>query len=150
MSYTTGRKIYIALSAIFLAAVTVIIFYLSAQTATESTETSDSVIIWIELIFGKNYNEDLVRTLAHFCEFAGLGFLTCNLAFAIKDSPKPLLSILLAFGYAITDEIHQIFIPGRAFQLTDLAVDLAGITLGVAVLSVLALLIKKYKNKKSH
>ena len=150
MSYTRGRKIYIALSAIAEITVLIIIFMLSAQNGEQSSSTSGFFTQLIALLAGRPIPEEVIRTLAHFCEFAGLGLLTCNLCLALKDKPKPIHSILFAFGYAITDEIHQIFMPGRAFQLTDLAVDLAGITLGVAVLSVLALLIKKYKNKKSH
>jgi VanZ family protein len=41
----------------------------------------------------------------------------------------------IAFGvsavYALSDEIHQLFVPGRAFQLSDLALDLFGSVLGV-------------------
>lgn len=136
MTYSKRRKIYILISALSVITVAIIIFYLSAQTAHESAETSDSMLNWIQLIFGQNYNEDFIRTLAHFCEFAGFGFLVGNLIFSIKDKLKPLLSVLFSFGYAITDEIHQIFVPGRAFQLIDLTVDLGGIVFGVAVFCV--------------
>ena len=37
------------------------------------------------------------------------------------------LAAALSFGYAISDELHQHFIPGRTFQLIDLAGDVAGI-----------------------
>ncbi len=98
-------------------------------------------------VFGKAPDQDLLRTFAHFCEFAGLGFLMGNFIFALKDKLKPLLCILLSWGYAWTDEIHQIFVPGRAFQLIDLTVDLGGIILGVAVFCAINSLIR---HKKSH
>lgn len=148
MNYTKGRKIYIAISSISVIAVAIIIFYLSDQTSTESAQTSDSLINLIFSFFGKLIGEETIRTLAHFCEFAGFSFLVANLVFSIKDKLKPIVSILLSFGYAITDEIHQIFIPGRAFQLSDLAVDLGGIVLGVVVFCFLSFLNVKLKTRK--
>ncbi len=147
MKYSKGRKFYIIVSALLVTAVAVIIFYLSAQTAEESSSTSDSLIGMIFDLIGKAFSSDFIRTLAHFCEFAGFGFLVHNLTFAITDKLNPLLSVLLSFGYAITDEIHQIFVPGRSFQLTDLAVDFGGIVLGVAVFCVINIIIR---HKKTH
>lgn len=133
MEYTKKRKIYIVFSALAVAAVMVIIFYLSAQDSEESTETSSWFLDLITSVFGKAPDQELLRTAAHFCEFAGLGLLVCNLIFAVKDNLKPIVSIVLSWLYAWTDEIHQIFVDGRAFQLSDLAVDLGGIVLGTAV-----------------
>lgn len=56
--------------------------------------------------------------------------------------PRPLvsrvigLSALLSFAYALSDEWHQSFVPGRTFDVWDLCADAAGI---VAVLAVLKL-----------
>ena len=66
---------------------------------------------------------------------------------SFKQSSSPILSALLSFTYAITDEIHQLFIPGRAFQLVDLAVDLAGIILGTVAFIILVKIIKSKKDK---
>lgn len=41
------------------------------------------------------------------------------------------LAGVAAFGYALSDEFHQTFVPGRTFSVEDLAVDLAGIVTGV-------------------
>ena len=146
MNYTKGRKIYIAFSAILVAVVAVIIFKLSAQTATESSGTSQSLIDLIFSYLGKSFTQNTIRTVAHLCEFAGFGFLVTNLVFALKDKLMPVLSVLLSFGYAVTDEIHQIFVPGRAFQLIDLTIDLGGIILGTVVFSAIILIIKHKKS----
>ncbi len=146
MKYTKGRKVYIGVSAILVLVVAVIIFYLSGQTATESAGTSGSVLDIIFSLFGKTLNQEFIRTLAHFCEYAGFGFLVHNLLFSIKDKLKPIPAILISLGYALTDEIHQIFVPGRAFQLIDLTVDLGGIALGAVVFCILFMLNKKAKN----
>ncbi len=147
MKYPKGRKIYIALSAIALTAVLITIFVLSAQNGQESSSTSGFFTQFIEAIFGQPANEAIIRTLAHFCEFAVLGFLMCNFLFALKDKLKPILSILLSCAYALTDEIHQIFVPDRACQLSDFAVDSAGIVLGVAVFCILNTIINR---KRTH
>jgi VanZ family protein len=146
MNYSKGRKIYIGISAILVIAVAIIIFYLSHQTSTESSNTSDSLIGLIFTLIGQTFSTEFIRTLAHFCEFAGFGFLMSNLLFSLKDKLKPFLSVLFSFGYAVTDEIHQIFIPGRAFQLIDLTIDLGGIVLGVVVFCLLIFI--KYKVQK--
>jgi len=149
MNYSKGRKIYIALSALALAAVLVTIFVLSAQNGEESSSTSGFFTKLIETIIGQPADEALIRTFAHFCEFAGLGFLTINFIFALKDKLRPVISILFSCAYAMTDEIHQIFVPGRAFQLTDFAVDSAGIVLGMGVFCALSFLSSKCKTQNA-
>ena len=49
------------------------------------------------------------------------------------------LLLLGTFGlsaiYALLDEIHQLFIPGRAFQLLDLSLDIFGAIIGLVLYS---------------
>ncbi len=40
------------------------------------------------------------------------------------------LPLLLGMLYGVTDEIHQLFVPGRKFDLMDMAADAAGVALG--------------------
>jgi VanZ family protein len=39
----------------------------------------------------------------------------------------------ISMAYALFDEIHQVFVPGRAFQFLDLSLDAVGILLGLGV-----------------
>lgn len=149
MSYSKGRKIYIAISAILLVAVLITIFILSAQNGQESSSTSGFFTELIETIFGQAASEAIIRTLAHFCEFAGLGFLTCNFIFALKDKLNPVFSILFSSAYALSDEIHQYFVPERACQLFDFAVDTCGVILGTTAFCILISLIKCIEKKKN-
>lgn len=142
MKYTAKRKLYIAISAAAVVTVMVVIFMLSAQTATESTATSDSFIMFIYSTLGRAFSEEQVRTFAHYCEYAGLGFLVCNLFYSLTLRLKPIISTILAWCYAWSDEIHQLFVEGRAFQLSDLAVDLCGIITGVCFFYLVHLLIR--------
>lgn len=43
-------------------------------------------------------------------------------------------SLLLAGGYSLTDEFHQIFVPGRTASLVDSSIDTAGATLALALI----------------
>lgn len=149
MNYSKGRKIYIIISAIAVLAVLITIFCLSAQNGEDSSVTSGFFTKLVTAIAGRPVEESVVRTLAHFCEFTGLGLLVANLFFAIKNTPKPVLSASLSLLYAVTDEIHQIFVPGRACQLSDLAVDFGGIILGVTLFTLLFLFMKFIQKKKS-
>jgi VanZ family protein len=71
---------------------------------------------------------DLVlRKLAHITEYAILG------ALLVRATGRPPLAIALAVVYAITDEVHQTFVPGRAGRPLDVAIDTVGICLGALV-----------------
>jgi VanZ family protein len=63
--------------------------------------------------------------LFHFLEFAGLGLMV----FLNRDSwgsrPLPVMLLLVA-AYALSDEVHQSFVPGRDCSPADLAADIAG------------------------
>lgn len=143
-------KIYRLLSVLLLIAVMVTIFLLSHQNGNESSQTSGFITKLFSLIFSNSVPEALVRTFGHFSEFCALGFLMLNCIYAFKGRLLPVYSILFSFGYALTDEIHQIFVDGRAFQISDLLVDLAGILTGTALISLIIFIIAKAsKNKNS-
>ena len=148
MKYTLKQKIYISLSAAALVGIMVVIFKLSHQTATESSETSGSLIAWIYSVLGLIFSQDTIRTLAHLCEFGLFGFLTTNFVFSHTNKTKPVISIIFAFLYAFSDEIHQLFIDGRAFQFSDLIVDLSGIIIGTALFTLIIFAIKKLTDSK--
>ena len=50
---------------------------------------------------------------------------------------------------AVFDEIHQAFVPGRAFQFTDLLYDSIGMILGCLSATFILLLYQKTKKSKS-
>lgn len=81
----------------------------------------------------------IVRKTAHFTEYAILGILFYLLYRQILPQKNGLrlfvLAILSSFLYACTDEIHQLFVPGRSGQFTDVLVDTLGASFGCAVLS---------------
>ena len=56
---------------------------------------------------------------------------------------------LIAALYAASDEIHQLFVPGRSGQLSDVILDSAGALAGVAAFTVLCWLINRRKARVS-
>ena len=94
-----------------------------------------------------------VRKCAHFTEYLILG--VCML-FAVNGRSLPDVSGIRirflrrglpawVFGtiYAVTDEIHQHFVPGRSCELRDVCIDAAGVMAGVWI----GLLIGKLRKK---
>lgn len=145
---TRFQKIYFYFSLTIVFALFVLIFCLSHQSGEDSTETSGWFTALLNFVFPFELTENFVRTMAHFSEFACLSFFMNNLFVAYKEKLMPVFAIALSFFYAITDEIHQIFIPGRACQFLDMMVDLAGIVSGMFVFTILYLLTNKLINKK--
>ena len=107
---------------------------MSSFDATESANQSNFIVNIINNIF-KIENIELlsfiIRKLAHFTEYLILGFLTINMLNKNDISKKYLLSILICIIYATSDEIHQIFVPGRACQIRDVLIDSIGFITGV-------------------
>ncbi|MEI8037867.1 MAG: VanZ family protein [Verrucomicrobiota bacterium] len=83
----------------------------------------------------------LVRKGAHMAEYALLaGLLWRAIRQTSPTRPRPWiwgeagLALGLVFLYAASDELHQTFIPGRTGQASDVAVDVAGAAVGLALL----------------
>ena len=74
-----------------------------------------------------------VRKSAHFAEYTVLGFLLAWDFWPIRKKKRVLqliLAILIGFLNACFDEIHQMFVPGRAGMIGDVLLDTAGVTVG--------------------
>lgn len=99
-----------------------IIFYFSAQPASVSQSVSDEFAFVFRLPFGSF----IVRKAAHFLEFAGLSVLVFNALYSTYGKFRPFVSFVITALYAATDEIHQIFVEGRACRFLDWIVDCSG------------------------
>ena len=125
-------------------AAAVAIFAFSSQPADDSTYMSQSItqIILeiadqIRMIDIRNF--DLVelymslsvpvRKSAHIIEF---GALNVTLLYALyvwdmRGRPWVRRAFLLTFLYACSDELHQLFVPGRAGLISDVVIDMIGV-----------------------
>lgn len=125
---------YIGISWILVVICMGIIFSLSAQNGEESSELSNSFVRTFLEKLGLTIEEGFLRSCAHCLEFAGLSVLIFNAVFATFEMRlTPLIAFVVTVFYAITDEIHQIFVPDRAFQLSDILVDSTGALIGIIV-----------------
>lgn len=57
------------------------------------------------------------------------------------------MSIFLSFLYACTDEIHQIFVPGRSAQFRDILIDTLGASIGTIITYLIIKLFNKIKTR---
>ena len=93
----------------------------------------------------------LVRKTAHFTEYAILGalFYLNLIQFPKLNShiKKLLLPILFSFLYAITDELHQVFVPGRSAQFRDVLIDTLGASFGAIITYLIIKLFTKIKTR---
>lgn len=131
-----------------------VIFSFSAQPAEQSGELSkgiiykcieflasiDNIPVFNQMdsdhIYELSYRLDhYVRKLAHFTIYAVLGVLVYNLlaTYGIKRSKVVLLSAAICLGYAISDEVHQLFVPGRAGMVRDVFIDFGGAFFAISV-----------------
>ena len=47
-----------------------------------------------------------------------------------------IVSLIICYLYAVSDEVHQIFIPGRTAKVLDTFIDGAGSLVGITIYSI--------------
>lgn len=128
-------------------AVCSMIFFFSAQSGEDSAQTSSKIVKWLIALLVSGYDAMalaeqqqlfdvaslLVRKLAHFGEFALLGFLLRLLMQSYRLPKGPWLAWLAATLYAVTDEVHQLFSVARGASVVDVGIDSLGAAAGVAL-----------------
>ena len=77
--------------------------------------------------------EKIIRKIAHFSIYTLVGLLLMGLlsTYKIKENWRIMVSVLLGVIYAISDEIHQGFTPGRSPRIADVYIDTLGVILGI-------------------
>ena len=104
---------------------------------------SSALSSWVQTVLGailpqaeQSQGGFLLRKLAHFSEFACLGLL-CAWFFAMRCRRKGRIAgkaLLTGSLAACTDELIQLFSPGRCSSPVDVGIDTAGAAVGIAVL----------------
>lgn len=134
-----------------------VIFMFSHQKADDSSKLSDGLILKtvriIEKITDKQYSDEEildkfvkpVRKLAHFTIYLILGVLVYLYIKEFNVSNKFIISLLICILYAISDEIHQLFIVGRSGKVLDVCIDSLGSLLGIFVTKKVGRLHEKIK-----
>ena len=123
-----------------------LIFYFSSDNAAESTNKSRGIINSTNIITHyeetKEGQEKLLETLdvyfrkaAHASVYLVLSVLVC---FLIKEYTLDIKKILLfafiiSLLYSVSDEIHQLYVPGRSGEFRDVIIDNIGTVLGLLI-----------------
>ncbi len=139
------------------------IFIMSAQPAKESSELSGGIVSKLIAVFLSDFDslpkEDqasitntitfIIRKSAHFLEYFVLGvlsFLTSLSYQKYSHKAKIIYAFLICALYAISDEIHQYFVPGRACRFMDICIDVAGSATAIILIATIIFL-RKRKNR---
>lgn len=117
------------------------IFFMSAHTGSDFdgeglvAQAKRWLTALVAPVFGPE--TDVVSVAAHFCEYLAFGALlfvalrvTCP---DVRSAMLVLGAVVLASAYGVTDELHQLFVPGRLCDPADWLTDTLGAALGAGV-----------------
>ncbi len=103
---------------------------------------------------GENFDtmHKAIRKVAHAAEFALLALFTVMLARSYNLSLKTSVIIALSFSlcYSISDEIHQLFIDGRAGRVSDVLIDFLGSLFSVSIFCLFNWILHRKRTKKAY
>ena len=154
----TNRKtrLIIRYVSLFIAIlICIVIFILSNQNGTESSSLSEKTLETIVDETKKNDADFMInwgvwiRKIAHMLEYFVLG-LFLNIFFLSFDKNIYLLSVIAVITgvlYAISDEFHQSFIPGRVGTVKDVLIDSVGVIIACVAVTLIYIVIKNNKLK---
>lgn len=151
-------KVYKYVSWIAVFSWMAVIFYLSHQPGSASSQLSSGIVAaLLELIEGiaPQLTIDIesfhtfIRKNAHFFAYFLLGLLSLN---AWRSSGyRGVKRLIFGFGlsvlFAVTDEVHQLFIEGRSGEVRDVLIDSAGVGLSVVIYTLIGNLLVFQKEK---
>lgn len=145
-----------------------IIFYFSSQPGNESSDTSSRTsyeivdtkynLMSMDVAEWQKWKEAseincYVRKTAHMSEYAILSimvYIPLVLVYNNKHKSQMLASFIICVLYAMSDEIHQYFVPGRISTPVDVIIDSVGTILGLFFVCFLCRFIEKYKKSAGH
>ena len=155
------KKVWSAVPAILFM---VVIYWFSSRTAVQSQGSSNKVVDVVvavgESCFVKiKDNRDqvyeilstIVRKGAHFTEYAVLCALLLYWlsSFSISYRRRCAIAVAISALYAATDEFHQLFVPGRSGQITDVMIDTSGALVGMLVVSAARIIVLHYRKPRT-
>lgn len=128
-----------------------LIFMFSNDTGGTSTKKSDGLIVrTVQKVIRRDLTKEEkdkvlkylvvpVRKCAHLFIYFILGILIISLLREYKNIDIKLIiwAIFLAFLYACSDEIHQLFVEGRSCEIKDVLIDTVGSFMGVSFYSLI-------------
>lgn len=114
----------------------IFIFVMSSYNASESSNQSGTIVTFLSNILNIDNIECLslmIRKLAHFTEYFILGILMVNVLKDYKIKNIFIYSLIFCIIYACSDEMHQLFVPGRSGNALDVVIDSFGSLVGCSI-----------------
>ena len=108
-----------------------------AASVMECEWNEEEKLLWTEKI------QHPVRKLTHLTEYAMLGIAVAVGVVYGSNLKKYFLIQMIGSGYAVSDEIHQLFVSGRAGMISDVLIDSIGVLIGWGVF-YLVFRVRKY------
>lgn len=144
-----------------------VIFHMSNQDASESSDMSHMILnLFNELFNTKLEDDSILRMIAHSSEFAlltALSYLALSSTNKISnktsyaESPVKLMrsdnemNIIFTLWFSIInsifDEYHQLFVTGRDGSIMDVLIDLIGIVIVLIIIRVIFTLYLKTRGR---
>lgn len=159
------KKVFLRVCFLLLIIITfAVIFHFSSEVGEKSTSTSKIAIKKMIRTFPNTQNSDniqetkqieglqpIVRKIAHFSIYSLLGiWLMCFIwTYKITIQRKLFFTTGIGMLYAISDEIHQAFIPGRTPSALDVVIDTCGVILGSLIVIISIHFWVRIRNKRN-
>ena len=162
----TRRKILRVILLVLLLALMMVIFVMSHQPAVVSSEISGGLIYRVLNFIMSGFDSlsdqeraEVVESLqfifrkgAHATAYAAMGALSMGLMLTFKIEKRclpALLAFVLSFLYAVSDEVHQLFIEGRSGQVSDVILDSGGAVFGIMAVAFWVWISIKRRQRKN-
>lgn len=151
------------------------IYLFSAQSADDSSEMSSPVAETLtQILYPRfdtfseskqnellNFWSHIIRKCAHFAEYGLLGSIVLlwlgamvserndgDWVKALSQLKNLLIPFIIGALYAVSDEIHQRFVPGRSGQISDVLLDSAGAATGILIVFVISKIIRAHRRNR--
>ena len=121
----------------------IVIFYLSNQNSLETNETTGLIYKLFHINTDSIFVFVLIRKFAHFFEYLILGILVYYMFKQFNVNKTIICTLLLCIIYSCSDEIHQLFIPGRTGKIIDCLIDALGSITGILLYKIVEKLHKR-------
>ena len=112
------------------------------------------VIAYMAMLFGFSSLSTLPSPPAqfsfydvHVAAYAGLAALTARAAGKGLSEVSPravLVAIVISSLYGISDEYHQLFVPGRSFDVLDMLADAIGSVVGASAVGAWSIIGRRF------
>jgi VanZ family protein len=156
VSKNNRKNVWKIISVLLVIVWMVMIFVMSNFPAETSSKQSGVVVEVVKTVFKVSPKQPdlfnnlttIVRKCGHAFEYFVLGVLLLNMLRQFWPAKHKgewarywYLAVVGASIYAVTDEVHQAFVPGRSCELRDIIIDTVAAGVGVG----LAMLIRRWR-----